>query len=104
MEYIKSVRAQLSNHEQLLLYYNSFAPFGNNWIDKRIFSKYRFIKNIPLQLLDFGEGPIAYFKLLAKEPDNRGFYLEKNLNGDINLQNEDAKEIFDSRYEFSETI
>jgi len=60
--YLRILRAQLSNHEQALLYYNWFADFGDNWEQKdkkkRIrkegnyfFTDYRMIHNIPPQLI-----------------------------------------------------
>jgi hypothetical protein len=58
--YVKMLRAQLSNHEQLLLYYNSVAWFPNKW--KLYFTDYRLIKNIPLKLADFGISPEEKYK------------------------------------------
>lgn len=57
-EYIKTLRAQLSGHEQLLLYYNSFTDAGKAWITNNYFTEYRFIRNIPLPLADIGVPPI----------------------------------------------
>lgn len=59
-DYIKILRAQLSTFEQLLLYYNALAWFDNEW--KLVFTKYRFIKNIPLPLADFYKKPEEHFK------------------------------------------
>lgn len=58
--YIKMLRAQLSNFEQLHLYYNAVAWFDNEW--KEIFTEYRFIKNLPIPLADFGILPEQHFK------------------------------------------
>lgn len=58
--YVKMLRAQLSNHEQLLLYYNSAAWFNDEW--KHYFTDYRLIKNIPLKLADFGVSPEEKYK------------------------------------------
>lgn len=58
--YVKMLRAQLSNHEQLLLYYNSAAWFHDEW--KLYFTDYRLIKNIPLKLADFGISPEEKYK------------------------------------------
>lgn len=55
--YLKLLRAQLSNHEQLLLYYNSLTSFGKGWIDNGYFTNYKMIKNIPLEFADFGKTP-----------------------------------------------
>lgn len=60
-EYLKTVRAQLSNHEQLLLYYNGLTSFGNSWIDNKYFTEYGIIKNIPLPLANFGIKPKEKF-------------------------------------------
>ena len=56
-EYLKILRAQLSGHEQLMLYYNSLTTLGKPWIENKYFTEYRMIKNIPLPLADFGEKP-----------------------------------------------
>ena len=57
--YMKMIRAQLSDYEQVLLYYNAISPLGSPWIvagqvreDKKPFAYcllvgYRLIKNIP---------------------------------------------------------
>lgn len=60
-EYLKSLRATLSNQEQLLLYYNCISLFGENWIEKGLIQKYAFIKNIPLGLVDIGVSPHEIF-------------------------------------------
>ena len=56
-KYLKLLRAQLSNHEQLLLYYNSLTKFGNGWLENKFFTDYKMIKNIPLDFADFGVLP-----------------------------------------------
>lgn len=53
--YLKTLRAQLSNYEQLLLYYNALAWFDEEW--NELFTKYRFIKNISIPLADFDVKP-----------------------------------------------
>jgi hypothetical protein len=58
--YVKTLRAQLSNHEQLMLYYNSAAWFNEEW--KLFFTDYRLIKNLPLGLADFGIKPEEKYK------------------------------------------
>ncbi|WP_111672684.1 putative phage abortive infection protein [Algoriphagus litoralis] len=71
-EYVKQIRVQLSNHEQAMIYYNSFFDAGKVWwgdetIDKKTkfegkkydlsyFLDYQMIKNIPYNLTD-GIGP-----------------------------------------------
>lgn len=58
-EYLKTLRAQLSSHEQLMLYYNSMSRLGKPWVDNNYLTTYRMIKNIPLPLANFGVNPIA---------------------------------------------
>lgn len=58
--YLKTLRAQLTNFEQLLLYYNALAWFEDGW--KEAFTTFRFIKNIPLPLADFHIKPTDLYK------------------------------------------
>src|SRR5579862_999669 len=46
-EYIKTLRAQLSTHEQALLFVNALTPMGRRWFDEELIFLYRFVKNIP---------------------------------------------------------
>jgi hypothetical protein len=46
-EYIKILRAQLSNEEQALLYFNVMSRFGKKWIDSSLIVEYELIKNLP---------------------------------------------------------
>ena len=46
-EFAKTLRAQLSNHEQALLLINSLTPIGRNWLRKGYLKKYKLAKNIP---------------------------------------------------------
>ncbi|AEA42329.1 putative phage abortive infection protein [Fluviicola taffensis] len=45
--YVKALRAQLTTHEQALLYINSLTQLGNRWWTKDYLIKYKMIKNIP---------------------------------------------------------
>ncbi len=56
-EYLKTLRAQLSDYEQLLLYYNGLTPFGKSWILNNYFTDFRMIKNLPLPLAVLGPRP-----------------------------------------------
>jgi len=51
-EYIKILRAQLSNHEQALLALNSISDIGTPWNDDNLMKIYRLIKNIPKNFFD----------------------------------------------------
>jgi hypothetical protein len=52
-QYIKILRAQLSNQEQVLLFVNSISDLGKEWeqsqddVNKKLITKYNLIKNIP---------------------------------------------------------
>lgn len=52
-EYIKTLRAQFTNKEQVLFFFNSLCIFGRNWEynhkeeNDKLITKYNFIKNIP---------------------------------------------------------
>jgi len=48
MKYLKMLRAQLSNHEQVLLYYNWLGGFGDSWEDdtNKFFTEYKMIHNL----------------------------------------------------------
>lgn len=63
-KYVKSLRAQLSSHEQLLLYYNTISKFGQPWNQQtnNYIVKYKMIKNIPLPLAGFGLTPEKKYK------------------------------------------
>ena len=52
--YLRILRAQLSNHEQLLLFYNWFSGYGLKWEQdggNHFFTDYRMIHNIPESLI-----------------------------------------------------
>jgi hypothetical protein len=51
-EYIKTIRAQLSTHEQALLLVNSLTPVGQNWWRKGLMVNYRLVQNIPINFFD----------------------------------------------------
>lgn len=51
-EYTKSIRAQLSNHEQALLLLNSLSPMGRNWWKYKFIQNYRLVQNMPRDFFD----------------------------------------------------
>jgi len=51
-EYVKTLRAQLTTHEQALLYINCLTVIGGVWWDKKLLVKYRFVQNIPYHFFD----------------------------------------------------
>jgi hypothetical protein len=51
-EYVKTVRAQLSTHEQALLLLNSLTPLGAKWWSNRFICTYRLVQNLPRDFFD----------------------------------------------------
>jgi hypothetical protein len=46
-DYVKTIRAQLTNYEQAFLLINSLTPLGQRWWDRDYLKKYRMVQNIP---------------------------------------------------------
>jgi len=65
-EFLKLLRAQMSNDEQLMLYYNYRIGFGKNW-DKlgnrgnKFLTKYRMLHNLPLHRVSIAEKAEIHF-------------------------------------------
>jgi len=85
-KYLRTLRGQLSNEEQVLLFYNWYSGFGKNWQDdtNKFFTDYRMIHNIYQELLMDGI-------ILKYIPDFQTEYRkEKNRESDplfeINLE------------------
>ncbi len=57
---IKIYRAQLSNPELYVLFFNVISPFGKKWREKDFVNKYSLVKNIPHDYLD-GYDMKSYF-------------------------------------------
>lgn len=57
LEYLQTLRAQLSNHEQVMLYYNAVSGLGDAWLTNGYFTTYKMIHNLPFALADFGITP-----------------------------------------------
>jgi hypothetical protein len=51
-QYVKTIRAQLSNHEQALLLLNSLAPIGRSWWRQGYMLRYRMAQNLPKEFFD----------------------------------------------------
>lgn len=51
-EYIKILRAQLSTHEQALLFFNARSELGQKWDEDNLITKYRLIKNLPKNFIN----------------------------------------------------
>ncbi|WP_432740652.1 putative phage abortive infection protein [Methylobacter sp. G7] len=46
-DFVKTIRAQLTTHEQALLLINSRTPMGRDWWDKKLMTSYGMVQNIP---------------------------------------------------------
>lgn len=58
-EYSKVLRAQLSDFELLMLYFNVLTPLGEAWFTYNYIKDYRFLTNMPYPYITFGEQPIT---------------------------------------------
>ncbi|HRG88216.1 MAG TPA: putative phage abortive infection protein [Chitinophagales bacterium] len=74
-DYIRILRAQLSNHEQVLLFFNSISDLGAAWElgenvadDEKLITQYHLIKNIPLGSI-YGFNPKKYYPKIKLEHD-----------------------------------
>jgi hypothetical protein len=52
-QYAKTLRGQLSDYEQLILFYNACSSLGNSWVQNGYIKEYRLIKNMPYPMADF---------------------------------------------------
>lgn len=69
--FAKLIRAQLSNDEQLLLFYNSQSIIGKGWLRNNYIKNYNLIKNIPIPLANFGKSPIEVFGRFDEKGEKR---------------------------------
>lgn len=86
MKYLKILRAQLSNHEQIILFYNWLSGFGEEWENEKnhFFTQYKMIHNL-------------WDEQLYKEP-----YIIEAVNDLIKIYNSNYKnkEGFKPMFEF----
>ncbi len=75
-EYVKILRAQLSNFEQVMLYYNAVSLIGEPWITEGFIKCYRLLNNLPLTFADFGISPADQFATEIKEDPKFFDWLE----------------------------
>lgn len=95
--YAKLLRSNMSDTEQVLLYYNSLAEMGEKW-NKRsdkvkegregmgLIARFRLIKNIPANFLFFGKSPMSSYseeKKYWKDTEGKKFFEHSTflLNG-----------------------
>jgi len=70
-EYLKLLRAQMSNYENVLLYYNYIIGYGKDWENEGFLTKYRMLHNLPLDKTLNVSQPRRHFKEFIKtiKPD-----------------------------------
>jgi hypothetical protein len=61
-EYLKILRSQMSNDEQLMLYYNYIIGFGKDWENEGYLTKYRMLHNLPINKVKYAENPRVHFR------------------------------------------
>ena len=59
-DYVKILRAQLSNAELYILFFNIISRFGKKWVANDYVTKYQLIQNLPSKYCD-GYNPKDYF-------------------------------------------
>lgn len=69
-EYIKILRAQLSNAELYVLFFNLLSRFGKKWVNNEYVSKYEIIQNLPSKYCD-GYDPKDYFDTIKYESEEK---------------------------------
>lgn len=62
-EYLKILRSQMSNDEQLMLYYNYIIGFGRDWENEGYLTKYRMLHNLPINKVKYTVNPRVHFKV-----------------------------------------
>lgn len=68
-DYVKILRAQLSNAELYILFFNIISRFGKKWIENDYVTKYQLIQNLPLMYCD-GYNPKDYFPKIKFEGED----------------------------------
>jgi hypothetical protein len=61
-EYLKVLRSQMSNYEQLMLYYNFIIGFGRDWEKEGYLTKYRMLHNLPIHKVKYATAPRKFFE------------------------------------------
>lgn len=84
-QYAGTLRSQLSNHEQLLLYYNAVSVLGKPWIEDGLLEKYCIIKSLPIPLADFYKTPLSW--LPEKNSFGKTMFEWSEIKSRVNLLN-----------------
>jgi len=87
-DYAKMLRAQMSNHELAIFFYNSLSPLGKEWTLRKttlngkkvsFIEKYEFIKNIPLNGFTYELNPEDFYKQDYEMKKVKAQLLTKNI-------------------------
>lgn len=70
IRYVKILRAQLSNAELYVLFFNLLSRFGKKWIENDYVVKYQLIQNLPPKYCD-GYNPKDYFPEIKFEGEEQ---------------------------------
>lgn len=73
-EYVGMLRSQMSDYEQLLLYYNARSSLGGAWDKHHFISEYKMIRNIPHGAITAcaGESPFLRYQEEIRAAEKRG--------------------------------
>ncbi|MAK30342.1 putative phage abortive infection protein [Acinetobacter sp.] len=66
---IKIYRAQFSNAELYIIFFNVISRFGRKWINNQYIEKYELLKNIPFEYCD-GYNPKDFFNITYEEEED----------------------------------
>lgn len=64
LKYLSILRAQLSNDEILLLYYNAVSGYGKLWFENGYFTDYKMLHNLPIDFANFGVQPMEHPEII----------------------------------------
>lgn len=67
-ELMKIYRAQLSNPELYIIFFNLVSRFGKKWVDNNYVEKYDILRNLPKMYCD-GYDPSKYFSIRYEDDD-----------------------------------
>lgn len=68
LHYVRILRAQLSNPELYVLFFNLLSRFGKKWREKKYIEKYSFLTNLPMKYTD-NYNPRTYFRIEYEEDE-----------------------------------
>lgn len=87
---VRMLRSQMSDYEQMLLYYNGLSDMGSSWnkrntennvnkiSDLGLIGRFRLVKNIPANICWRGINPIDYYKLDKQFWDKKHCFFFEN--------------------------